>query len=185
MNGNWAEGESRVVKLPEDVPDYLNMVYTGQLVTMRKTQEELSGLDAKACREQLHVEFEDLFRLYVLAKKLQDTGAKNAALVAAIDVSGAVSSAKTWFVPTIEVVKLVCGGTPKSSPGRRLVIDMYGMHEFKSLMKVAQQETLDKDAFDDLAKVFDKTRQLKQGYTGNWVAKGGVQTYLEEERLIW
>jgi hypothetical protein len=184
MNGNWAESESRVIKLPDDTPEifaiYLNIVYTGQLVTMRKTKEELASLEAKAFGVELQREYEDVFCLYVLAEKLQDKAVKNAALVAAINISETTHSAKDWRVPELEIVNQVYQSTPEGSSGRRLVIDLYGMLPLVHLMRDFRRATLHEDAFNDLIKVLNETRQKRVGCTGNMVSKNGVKMYLEE-----
>ncbi|KAH7085601.1 hypothetical protein BKA63DRAFT_21189 [Paraphoma chrysanthemicola] len=79
MKGRWEESNTRVIKFPDDQYTifalYLNFVYTGQLVTMRKSEEERSDFISK----DMWDEYDDLFRLYILAEKLQDVTTKNAA----------------------------------------------------------------------------------------------------------
>ncbi|PVH96593.1 hypothetical protein DM02DRAFT_569316, partial [Periconia macrospinosa] len=76
MNGNWAESTDRIVKLPEDRVEifetYLNLIYTGKIPT------ELHAVPPTL--DQMLSEYECLFRLYILAEKLQDIDAKNAAI---------------------------------------------------------------------------------------------------------
>jgi hypothetical protein len=186
MNGNWTEAESRVVVLSEDEPAifaiYLNLVYTGQLVTMRKTEEELASSERQVFINQLTSEYRDIFRVYVLAEKLQDKGAKNAALAAAVSVTGLRNSVNNWLVPTAEIVNLVYKGTPEGSPGRRLVIDMYGMLPFRSLFSDINSIPFRRDVLDDLVEILNKSHQKKEGYEGRWFAKDKNQKlYLEEE----
>lgn len=111
MTGNWSEANSRVVKLPEDSPPivalYLNYIYTGQLTTMRKTEEELSTLQVQECVVYVNMEYHDLFPLYILAEKFQDAAAKNAALIAAPDVTSSKCADKRWVVPSFEMVNRV------------------------------------------------------------------------------
>jgi hypothetical protein len=49
LNGNWAESDTRIVKLSEDDPHifalYLDYVFNGQLATMGKTPEEFDTLE--------------------------------------------------------------------------------------------------------------------------------------------
>ncbi|KAH4180943.1 hypothetical protein HBI29_132800 [Parastagonospora nodorum] len=186
MNGSWTEAESRVVKLPEDEPAifaiYLNLVYTGQLVTMRKNKEELASSERQVFIRQLIPEYRDIFRMYVLAEKLQDKGAKNGALAAAVSVSEVMDSANNSTVPAAEIANLVYKGTPEGSPGRRLVIDMYGMLPFRSLFSDVEGIPFHRDALNDLVEMLNKSYQKKDGYGGHWFAKDKNQKlYLEEE----
>jgi hypothetical protein len=90
MNGNWAESEERVVKLPDDDPEifaaYINLVYTNNVAT-NETKEPKTT-------DQLSDEHIVLAKLYVLSEKLCDKAAKNAA------------------------INIVYSGTPKNAPGR-------------------------------------------------------------------
>ncbi|KAH4220986.1 hypothetical protein HBI06_162130 [Parastagonospora nodorum] len=173
MNGSWTEAESRVVKLPEDEPAifaiYLNL-------------EELASLEFLAFSNLITPEYEDIFRMYVLAEKLQDKGAKNGALAAAVSVSEVMDSANNSTVPAAEIANLVYKGTPEGSPGRRLVIDMYGMLPFRSLFSDVEGIPFHRDALNDLVEMLNKSYQKKDGYGGHWFAKDKNQKlYLEEE----
>ncbi|KAF2241958.1 hypothetical protein BU26DRAFT_387892, partial [Trematosphaeria pertusa] len=86
LNGNWEEAHAHIVHLPEDEPDifgiYLNYVYTGRLHTMSVDSEELATLDHNKFRTTVNEEYNNLFCLYILAEKLQDTPTKDATFTA-------------------------------------------------------------------------------------------------------
>jgi len=184
MNGRWAEAESRVVMLPADEPQYfalyLNFVYTGQLNTMGKSKEELATLELSEAMKHIKQEYQDLFRLYILAEKLQDVAAKNAALTAAISVTELKSAGGNWDIPTLEVVNSVYKCTLEGSPARRLLTDMYSTLPPIKLLRLSRRTFPHEEFISDLAIALRTTCPLKEGVPGNVALKNGAQAYLEE-----
>jgi hypothetical protein len=184
MNGNWTEADTRVVKLPEDDPNvfglYLDYVYTGQLTTMEKTPAELAALEPIDFDHQIYQEYEEVFRLFVLAKKLQDVATKNAALAAAIAISQSQSREGSCTAPSKRSVHIVYVGTPAGSLARRLVADMWSTLSIRAILIRFQGPRVHNDFLEDLAKATEEKRPLPEESKGNTAVKKGVQAYLEE-----
>ncbi|KAF2827359.1 hypothetical protein CC86DRAFT_209933 [Ophiobolus disseminans] len=76
MNGNWAEREERLIKLPEDDPEtfatYINVVYTNRVATNPSSEPKDAVMVGG---ELIH-----LCKVYVLGEKLCDIRTKNAAV---------------------------------------------------------------------------------------------------------
>jgi hypothetical protein len=183
MNGKWAESDTRMVKLPDDEPEtftiYLNLVYTGQLVTMRKSKEELATMDIGPFMRETENEYCDLFDLYVLAEKLQDVLAKNAAITAAIDVSIMESADASCTVPSFAAVNSVYEGTPEGSPARRVVADLYSTLPLHCIFTRLQSNLWHKDLVADVLKILEVTRPIRKGSDGNVAARKGAKAYQE------
>jgi hypothetical protein len=184
MNGEWMESDTRMVKLPEDRPAtfalYLNLVYTGRFVTARKSKEELATLDFDDFDRYVQDEYYDMFDLYVLAEKLQDVKAKNAALAAVIDVSELRASNKAWSVPTFNLASRVYEGTPKGNPARRLITDMCSLLTLAYIFESHKVNTWHNDLEADMVNALDNSRPTKKGWSGNVVARKGAGAYMEE-----
>ncbi|KAF1946626.1 hypothetical protein EJ02DRAFT_493750, partial [Clathrospora elynae] len=91
LNGNWKEAEPRILELPEDEPDvfahYPHGIYIGKLATMQQDDGELLTGPWEETLHILNAEYNALFRVYILAEKLQDLSIKNATLGAVFDVT--------------------------------------------------------------------------------------------------
>jgi hypothetical protein len=185
INGSWKESDTRVVKLPEDDPEifalYINYIYTGQLVTAQKSNEEFATLDFIDFGKIIHAEYHALFCVYVMAEKFVDIATKKAVLAAAIEVTGSKSLEGRWEVPTFITINTVYSGTPQKSPARRLVTDMCSSLPLKSILERAAGLALHEDYIIDLANVSEKMRPRKTGCGGNLSVKKGVQAYLEDD----
>jgi hypothetical protein len=186
MNGSWKEAETRIVNLPDDSTHifglYLNFVYTGKFNTMRKSEQELHRLDETTFKNHIEHEYQDLFRIYVLAEKLQDISAKNAAITAAIEVSQVAMRDGSWIPPSFVTANNVYEGTPEGSLGRRLVMDMCGTVPLSYVVDQIHKYKFTSDFVSDLGKVLERTREMKSQFRGNVMIKNGVQVYLEEPK---
>lgn len=91
---------------------------------MARNHEHVQFLDAKAFVFALGEEIIAIFELYVLAEKLQDPSAQDAAMVAILDLSEHTHDKELWFVPPYSAVRTVYANTPEGSPARRLVVDL-------------------------------------------------------------
>jgi hypothetical protein len=128
LNGNWKEAETRIVKLPDEAPDifglYLNLVYTGHVHTAHKSQEDLMALDEDEFVGIICKEYWKLVKVYVLAESLQDVAARNAVVIAMLDLARVRYSDGVGVVPSSGAASFGYAGTPESSPLRRLLVDL-------------------------------------------------------------
>lgn len=80
MSGSWNEAETCVINLPDDKQEvfavYINYVYTGHLSIATETEKETLELDSLDLADYLGSEYLLLFRVFVLAEKLQDVDTK-------------------------------------------------------------------------------------------------------------
>jgi hypothetical protein len=129
MNGIWKEAETRIVELPEDDPEifavYTNYVYTGQLSIADKTKEEISLLVYAEFTTEVSKEYDTIFRLYVLAGKVQDVATKNALMEAAMDATKLRSLEGSWTMPKAAIINLLYKGTPPNCSARRFLTDVW------------------------------------------------------------
>jgi hypothetical protein len=164
MNGSWKEAETRIVNLPDDSTHifglYLNFVYTGKFNTMRKSEQELHRLDETTFKNHIEHEYQDLFRIYVLAEKLQDISAKDAAITAAIEVSQVAMRDGSWIPPSFVTANNIYEGTPEGSLGRRLVMDMCGTVPLSYVVDQIHKYKFTSDFVSDLGKVLERTREM-------------------------
>lgn len=183
LKKEWKEAESRLVKLPDDDPYifaiYLNVVYTGHVNTVRMPQEEVKALDEHTFRVHLANEYRDLLHLYILAEKLQDIEAKNAAITAVVEVAQVTSGEGTWMAPGLSVADIVYEGTPEGSPLRRLLIELFSGLPVSYILCEVHKREYHTDFIKDIAAKLDDNRQLKKGYRGKLGLKETLQNYLE------
>jgi hypothetical protein len=184
LNGNWAESDTRIVKLPEDDPHifalYLNYVFNGQLATMGKTPEEFATLGLLEFYKHIHHEYEEVSRLYILAEKLQDVATKNAELAATMDISQTESVGGLRALPSPRSIQIIYAATLAGSPARRLVADMWSTLSVYEILSELQTHQMHSDFVEDLAEAMEENRPLKKGCIGNIACKKGVKAYLEE-----
>jgi hypothetical protein len=184
ITGRWKEEKIRLVSLPDENPYtfglYLNFVYTGQIFTKRRSQAALSRLDLDAFKQHVESEYQDLFRLYVLAEKFHDVTAKNAAIMAAIDVTRMESGSGDWAAPSLVTANSIYEGTPEGSLARRLIMDMCGTLPLSYVLLQLQHRKFHPAFVSDLVRMVEKTRQFRPGYGGNVIVKNGAQAYMEE-----
>jgi hypothetical protein len=183
LTGNWTEAESRTIKLPDDDPHifgiYLNLVYTGQLVTMRKSVEECSKLDRATFYQHISKEYDDLFSIYILVEKFQDVTAKNTIIVAVIDMTRVKCEDASRAKASLRSINKVYEGTPDSSPLRRLLMDMYGAVSPTFILEHVYKHSCCADLVKDLCKMLQETRSAKRAYEGNTLVKNGAGAYME------
>ncbi|KAF2121999.1 hypothetical protein BDV96DRAFT_640068 [Lophiotrema nucula] len=68
-------------------------------------------------------EFRELFRLYILCDKLQDVISKNLLIDAVLEATHQDSYKNTTYLPLLEEITILYGGTMAGSPMRRLLVD--------------------------------------------------------------
>jgi hypothetical protein len=163
MNGNWAERDERLVKLPEDDPEifaiYINLVYTNTVATRRAE-------DPKT-RDALPAELIRLSHLYVLSEKLCDTAAKNATIEATLASAEEKDTDGKTAIHGWRSIRTMYEGTPKGSPGRRLIVDLWTNSSFQTDYLEENEVHLPRDFFFDVMLALGKERQA----AGNHVAK--------------
>ena len=178
FNGNWEEASTRTIKLAHDDPKsfelYLGVVYTGKIALRESMQPEAIEKPWKEERSLLRDQYDKVFGLYILAEKLQDSTAKNAAIQATFELvaHGQRRSDKKWTFPRYSTVANVFDKTPSQSPARRLLVDMANTCNVESLH--AEAATLPKDLVRDLLVCL---RMRVKGRNG--AIKKGLNAYLE------
>jgi hypothetical protein len=119
LKKDWIEGQTRVIKLPEERPDivshYLNYAYSKVLPTVSDSD---STTTPNFNTEQY---YELLAELYVLGECLQDHSIRTAVIE---------SSVRSWeHLHSITVpASIIYRGTTAGSPARRLVVDLFLAH---------------------------------------------------------
>lgn len=120
LKKEWKEGQTRVIKLPEDDPDivtrYLNFVYHNRLVTQYKSQPDSNYID--------------LALLYVYGERVLDNFIQNTIIEHLLKLTAVINRNKPGHphYPGPAVVEIIYEGTTAASPFRRLLIDMYARH---------------------------------------------------------
>ncbi|KAF2685696.1 hypothetical protein K458DRAFT_387657 [Lentithecium fluviatile CBS 122367] len=97
---------------------YLQLVYTGKLPLLYDTMVH-DWEDGSVVHELYAI----LCRLYVFAEKARDATAKNP-IIQALEATR--RCAVLCALPGPRHINVVFGGTPKNSPARRLLVDMWG-----------------------------------------------------------
>jgi hypothetical protein len=120
LKKEWKEGQTRVIKLPEDDPDivtrYLDFVYHNRLVTQCKSQPDANHID--------------LALLYVYGERVLDTYIQNTIVEHLLKLTAVIDRNKAGHphYPGPAVVEITYEGTTAALPFRRLLIDMYARH---------------------------------------------------------
>lgn len=134
MSGNWIEKEERLVKLPEERPlvfdMYVSLLYTNRTLDCEQSTE--GEIEPKAFRNVQQKQYRALCKLYVLAEMLQDLEAKKAALKAMITTSQMYIE-QSWWKPNEHFVRDLYGSTPRGSPARRWLVDIWSNVKASSL----------------------------------------------------
>jgi hypothetical protein len=171
MNGNWAERAERLIRLPEDDPEifaiYVNLVYTNVVATRPAVEVKTTDIFTS--------EFIELSKLYVLAEKLCDIAAKNAAIESFMATAKERDSGNTQYNPSMSAAKIMYAGTPKGSLGRQLIVDYWTSSQLHNLAAAADEMPI--DLWVDLALVLRRDRP--EGRT-SLARRSNVDHYLEK-----
>lgn len=142
LKKEWAEGQTRVIKLPEEKPHvvshYLNYTYTNKLPLDSPNSYEVMAQSVFAPHYYVL-----LAELYVLGERLLDQSIRTAVIEKFIDLE--------WYgVSVKDAANIIYRGTTTTSPARRLMVDFQ--------VKFGQKEWLD-DSCEaafllDVSKVF-------------------------------
>jgi hypothetical protein len=178
LNGKWAKTKTQTINLTEDDPDtfalYLNHLYNNELPTMDFSEEDLCVLTLTELRKFVDTEYMALFKLYILAEKLQDSRAKVGAITAIFKISCPRHSDKLYVLPRLSVIDLVYSHTPEGSVARFLIADMWSTASASQLEYVGLKAP--KEFLLDLALVL---RSKLPKRAENLVRRNGVEFYLE------
>jgi len=120
LKKEWVEGETRVIKLPEEDPEtmahYLTFVYHNKL--------PFKGITPKK-RDDYGARWAILVDLYVYGERFLCRVIQNAAIKEMIRLTRVRSSDGSAWFPTGTSVERVYAGTPEGSPMRQLMVDMH------------------------------------------------------------
>ncbi|KAI8939496.1 hypothetical protein NX059_003267 [Plenodomus lindquistii] len=148
MSGNWKEAMDRKVSLPEDDANtfrvYVHLLYTGIVaVSSEKAPAYDDGSE----------EFDNIARLYVLAEKLQDVKAKNAAINAMLIAKRTMRINNSCCSPTSSCIQIVYAGIANKSPMRKLLVDIFVRYAQKGWHVIASEDAcLPLDFYHDLTR---------------------------------
>ena len=129
MKKEWAEGQTRVIKLPEDdvetMSNYLTFAYSRDLPTSKV---------AKGASRATVDDWKSLTRLYVLGERTLDKCIRNA-VVREIERLSTTPDEKgdTGFMPAA-ASNMLFDGTPEGSPIRQMIIDKHVFHGQKACL---------------------------------------------------
>jgi hypothetical protein len=129
LGGNWAESDTRVVNLPEDLPAifqlYLEQVYTSNPTALHPSQDDLIKLNEKDLHMKVYDTYDNLAQLYVLSEKLQDTTVKNV-LMQAFHTAMLLKDSKGSFqMPGPIPITIIYEGTMEGSLGRKFLAERH------------------------------------------------------------
>jgi hypothetical protein len=116
LKKEWIEGQTRVIKLPEERPDvvshYLNYTYS-------KALPSVSNPDFTTTPNfETDQYYELLAELYVLGERLQDQSIRTAVIESSVD-------SWEYLISIKEPANIIHRGTTAGSPARRLVVDLF------------------------------------------------------------
>ncbi|KAJ4338018.1 hypothetical protein N0V95_008191, partial [Ascochyta clinopodiicola] len=181
MNGAWEESESRVVKLPEDDPHtfelYMSFVYTGQVPVNDQLEDLPEEVDKSELRKIIKEEYDNFFRLYILADKLQDSVAKDAAIAAIFKVRTSGIHNGLYCMPKYKTLSMIYEQLPAGSPAKRLAVDIASKCGIKDMGEHGQQ--LPSEYLKDLVVLL--RHRAQQGYNKkNEADRKGVAAYMDQ-----
>lgn len=123
LKTEWKEGQTRVVKLPEECPVimevYLDFVYKRTLPTSPVTTAFRQAHNAT-----LHAAYGRLIDLYLLGDRLLDNSIRNAVSEEIIRIASLAAFPNASF-PSATYVNKIYANTLASSPVRRLLVDLH------------------------------------------------------------
>jgi hypothetical protein len=148
---------------------YLNHVYTNRLATIERASEAVP-----MTRAQIINEYMRLSKLYVLCERFLDREAKNAVMVALLELFEETDLEGMALAAPSEAIALVYEETPHDSPIQRLFIDITATLADKWLAKGRESKLLPKEFWCDLAIA------LRKGYGDEVDFRKTADAYLEK-----
>lgn len=175
-----------MVKLPDDRPEifdqYLQSAYTRTFKLEEKTKDELVKLTSQEYHHYISHAYDQLFGVYVLAEKFQNTSAKNKAITAIFErthFKHEQDKLNSSRVPSPLVANMVYDATPVGSPARRLVAELFGTVHTTIPMRIFARSRLCADLVDDAFALAGDMQQLKNAVQGKLCLSKNVEDYLE------
>lgn len=171
MDGNWMAKKEHLIKLPLDDPEvfaaYVNLVYTNNI--------SMSGSAQTTTLQIAGDEHSRLCKLYILGEKLQDTAARNAAVVAILEVTHKQDMNGNRYVPNVALVNTLYKGTTEGSLGRRLMV---GLRTNQTINSPCQLDNVSRKFLVEPASALRSERAKDRGITA---LTSYVSQYLESE----
>jgi hypothetical protein len=170
LKKEWKEGQTRVIKLPEDDPDivaqYLDFVYHNRLVTQCKSQPDSNYIN--------------LALLYVYGERVLDTFIQNTIIEHLLKLTAVINRNKPNHphYPGPAVVEIIYKGITATSPFRRLLVDMYARHGSE---KWLAREDLHPSFCLDVARALMVQATAKDGALGQRGSMMRMADYLSAE----
>ena len=136
LQETWAEGQTSIVKLPEEKPEivaaYLDYSYSGKLPT-ESTTLVISNANA----------YNVLADLYVLGERLQDKKVRNAIADEVLKFNGAYVKGTVRENPMDYAITTIYDGTTEGHPARRLLVDLFLYKgEWRWVREISQNDFL-------------------------------------------
>lgn len=135
LKKEWVEGQTRLIKLPEESPDvmkhYLTYVYHDKLKVSDTTPTELM---------HYYDQYSTLADLYMYGERFLNRALQHAVIENIIRLTATTRAdtkdlGKTYYCfPAGPLINKLYNGTPAGSPGRRLLVDLYVRNGLKQSM---------------------------------------------------
>jgi len=118
LKKEWAEGQTRIVKLPEEEPGlvatYLDFILGKGLPTDSTQMDPQNG--------KVYVV---LTLLFALGERFLDSTFRNAIIAEIIRFTTILSANGSYIYPGVSSINDIYNGTTSASPARRLMVDLY------------------------------------------------------------
>lgn len=136
LQKTWAEGQTSIVKLPEEKPEivaaYLDYSYSGKLPT-ESTTLVISNANA----------YNVLADLYVLGERLQDKKVRNAIADEVLKFNGIYVKGTIHENPMDYAITTIYDSTTEGHPARRLLVDLFLYKgEWRWVREISQNDFL-------------------------------------------
>ncbi|KAK1812880.1 hypothetical protein LTR12_012764 [Friedmanniomyces endolithicus] len=157
LGKEWKEGQDRAVELMDDDPDafggYAEWLYTGKLAVIES--------DGKT-------DFDLLSSMFGLGEKIIDDRFQNCVIDAFVAGTRVATPNSTgglnYIYPGYHTVDSLYKVTPKGSPARRLMVEMYALQAGDGFINVEHPEENNHEFLVDLASSLLKNRTVCQDF---------------------
>jgi hypothetical protein len=124
LKKEWAEGQTRIVKLPDEDPQvvahYLSYTYSKCLPTDIFSADFMGTFP-----EESDEYYQLLAELYVRGERLLDETIRGAIIKEFIRLTSLTDKSSQRYCPMKEAVSIIYRGTTAGSPARRLTVDIH------------------------------------------------------------
>lgn len=167
LKGGWKEADEGLVRLPEDDPQifklYLNLVYFGSIPAKARDVKEISDEDM------------ELFKLYILSERLQDTHSQNTIIEAVHASLHETRFNDLYYLPSIPNIEHIYSETLPSSPIQQLLVDNIVHRASPGTFKAKNYSTLPGEFLhavgQGLMKIRDEKCTQKRFEVSNYLCK--------------